>query len=222
MISDLEFVLSQVSKSRPGAPGEQRTWIRLPCLYQEVDRMTFEASMDTAVVVSVNSSPRHVFSKQPQSAILLVAGMGVEGDAHAGPTVQHVYDKRRDPDRPNLRQVHLIHAELFELLAQKGFVVGPGELGENITTRGIDLLHLPEGTVLTMGKATIRITGLRNPCSQIDRFQPGLMKHLIEDARSRRFLCGVMGTVESGGAVRPGDAICITLPQGEPIPLGVV
>ena len=178
--------------------------------------------MNMAVVVSVSSSPQHKFSKKQQSAIVLVAGMGVEGDAHAGPTVQHVYDQRRNPERPNLRQVHLIPAELFEFLAQKGFVVGPGELGENITTRGVDLLHLPEGTVLNLGNARIRITGLRSPCYQIDRFQPGLMEHLIEDAQNRRYLCGVMGTVESGGTVRPGDAISITLPQGEHHALGVV
>lgn len=184
--------------------------------------MTLEVRMNMAAVVSVNSGSSHQFSKMPQSEIELVAGMGVEGDAHAGPTVQHVYDKRRDPERPNLRQVHLIHAELFELLAEKGFVVGPGELGENITTRGVDLLHLPEGTILNLGNARIRITGLRSPCYQIDRFQPGLMEQLIEDAQNRRYLCGVMGTVESGGTVRPGDAISITLPQGELRPLGVV
>jgi MOSC domain-containing protein YiiM len=171
--------------------------------------------MDKAVVVSVNCSPQHGFSKSPQSAIRLVEGIGVEGDAHAGRTVQHLYNKARHPDRPNLCQVHLIHAELFEVLAEKGFSIGPGELGENITTRGIDLLHLPEGSVLTIGEAIIRITGLRSPCHQIDRFRPGLMNHLIEDARNRRFLSGVMGTVESSGTVRPGDAISITLPQGE-------
>jgi MOSC domain-containing protein YiiM len=178
--------------------------------------------MDKAVVVSVNSSPQHTFSKSPQSKIRLVEGIGVEGDAHAGRTVQHLYQKARHPERPNLCQVHLIHAELFEFLAQKGFRVGPGELGENITTRGIDLLHLPEGTVLTIEKAMIRITGLRGPCSQIDRFLPGLMSQLIEDAQNRRYLCGVMGTVEAGGTVRPGDAIAITLPQGAHHPLSPV
>jgi MOSC domain-containing protein YiiM len=178
--------------------------------------------MDKAVVVSVNCNPQHGFSKNPQSEILLVDGIGVEGDAHAGRTVQHLYNKARHPDRPNLCQVHLIHAELFEVLAAKGFSVNPGELGENITTRGIDLLHLPEGTVLTIGEALIRITGLRSPCSQIDRFRPGLMSHLIEDARNRRYLCGVMGTVESGGTVRPGDAISMTLPRGDHRRLPVV
>jgi MOSC domain-containing protein YiiM len=172
-----------------------------------------------AVVVSVNSSPQHEFSKSPHSEIRLVEGIGVEGDAHAGRTVQHLYQKARHPERPNLCQVHLIHAELFEVLAQKGFSVGPGDLGENITTRGIDLLHLPEGTILTIGEVMIRITGLRSPCYQIDRFRPGLMNHLIEDASNRRFLCGIMGTVESGGTVRPGDAISITLPQGDHHPL---
>src|ERR1035437_5848885 len=113
--------------------------------------------MDTAVVVSVNSGSSHQFSKRPQTSIELVAGMGVAGDAHAGQTLQHVYDEGRDPARPNLRQVHLIHAELFELLAEKGFAVGPGELGENITTRGIDLPHLPEGTILNLGNTLIRI-----------------------------------------------------------------
>jgi MOSC domain-containing protein YiiM len=178
--------------------------------------------MDKAIVVSVNSSPQHTFSKSPQREIRLVEGVGVEGDSHAGRTVQHLYPKAKHPDRPNLRQVHLIHAELFEALAKKGYRVSPGELGENITTRGIDLLHLPEGTLLTIGEAMIRITGLRSPCYQIDRFQPGLMSHLIEDARNRRFLCGVMGTVESGGTVRPGDAISITLPLGDHRPLKTV
>lgn len=178
--------------------------------------------MDKAIVVSVNSSSLHEFSKSQHSEIRLVEGIGVEGDAHAGRTVQHLHPKAKNPDRPNLRQIHLIHAELFEVLAQKGYSVGAGELGENITTRGIDLLHLPEGTVLTIGKAMIRITGLRSPCYQIDRFQPGLMSHLIEDARNRRYLCGVMGTVESGGMVRPGDAISVTLPQGDHHPLPAV
>jgi MOSC domain-containing protein YiiM len=175
--------------------------------------------MDSAVVISVNSSPQHTFSKSPQSAIRLVEGIGVEGDSHAGHTVQHLHPKAKHPDRPNLRQVHLIHAELFEVLAQKGFRVGPGDLGENITTRGIDLLYLPEGTVLKIGEAMIRLTGLRSPCYQIDGFQPGLMSHLIEDARNRRYLCGVMGTVESGGTVRPGDTIFTILPQGDHRPL---
>jgi MOSC domain-containing protein YiiM len=178
--------------------------------------------MNNAVVVSVNKNPQHGFSKNPQCEIRLVDGIGVEGDAHAGRTVQHLYNKARHPDRPNLCQVHLIHAELFEFLAEKGFSVDPGELGENITTRGIDLLHLPEGTALTIGEATIRITGLRSPCSQIDRFRPGLMNQLIEDARNRRYLCGVMSIVESGGTVRPGDAISVTLPPGEHRSLQVV
>jgi len=175
--------------------------------------------MGNAVVISVNSSTQHTFSKSPKSEIRLVKGIGVEGDAHAGQTVQHLHPKAKHPDRPNLRQVHLIHAELFEILAQKGFRVRPGELGENITTRGIDLLHLPEGTVFTIGEAIIRLTGLRSPCYQIDRFQPGLMNQLIEDAQKRLYLCGVMATVESGGTVRPGDTISINLPQGDHHPL---
>ncbi len=153
------------------------------------------------------ASERHAFSKQQRASVRLIEGVGVEGDAHAGATDQHLYTKRRHPDRPNVRQVHVMHAELFDALEVRGMHLEPGDLGENITTRGIDLLALSEGTVLTIGEARIRITGLRNPCSQIDRFRPGLQRELIADAKAKRFLCGVMSVVIAGGIVRPGDEI---------------
>ncbi len=144
----------------------------------------------------------------------LVAGLGVANDAHAGETVQHLSRVRRDPCQPNLRQVHLIHAELFDDLATKGFTIHGGELGENITTRGLDLLGLGQNTRLHIGSAVIRVTGLRNPCAQIEAFRPGLLKHMIvrraDGSLDRK--CGVMGVVEAGGVVSVGAAIEIEPP----------
>src|SRR5687768_9128438 len=135
---------------------------------------------ETPVVEAVSRSSRHGFSKQAQLYIRLVANHGVEGDAHAGVTVKHRSRVARDPNQPNLRQVHLMHAELHEELRAAGFSVGAGELGENITTRGLDILALPRGARLRVGReAVIEVTGLRNPCVQIDRFQSGLMKAML-------------------------------------------
>ena len=136
------------------------------------------------IVVAVCRSPSHDFSKPVEDAIELVEGLGVKGDSHFGATVQHVVRVREDPTKPNLRQVHLMHCELFEELKASGFSVAPGEIGENITTRGIDLLGLPDGTLLHIGKAAVvRVTGLRNPCKQLDRFQTGLMSALLAAMR---------------------------------------
>ncbi|SDD29763.1 MOSC domain-containing protein YiiM [Cupriavidus sp. YR651] len=165
-------------------------------------------------VVAVSRSPAHGFSKPREDAIRLLAGLGVEGDAHAGVTVQHRSRVAVDPTQPNLRQVHLIHAELHAALAEAGFDVGYGELGENITTQGIDLLRLPTGTRLHIGTAEIEITGLRNPCVQIDQFRKGLLRQLVYrdalEALVRK--AGVMGVVLAGGMVRPGDVIETVLP----------
>jgi MOSC domain-containing protein YiiM len=170
-----------------------------------------------AKIIAVSCSPRHGFSKRNQMSIRLVKGLGIDGDAHRGETVKHRYDAAKDPSRPNLRQVHLIHAELFDELREAGFRVSAGELGENVTTRGIDLLALPRGTRLQLGDAAaIEVTGLRNPCVQIDRFQKGLMKALLgRDAEGHLVRkAGVMAVVLEGGDVRPGDPIGIDLPQG--------
>lgn len=166
-------------------------------------------------VIAVARDGTHRFSKTPRPQITLLTGLGVQGDAHAGVAVQHRSRVRADPTQPNLRQVHLIHAELFEQVAADGFRVQPAELGENITTRGLDLLALPRGTRLTFPSgAAVEVTGLRNPCAQIDAFQPGLMRRLIgtADAGAPVFLAGVMGIVLEGGEVTPGDAIRVTLP----------
>lgn len=173
-------------------------------------------------VIAVSSSAHHGFSKDNQSTIKLIAGRGVKGDAHCGETVQHRSRVARDPNQPNLRQVHLIHCELFDELQSLGFTLCPGDLGENITTRGIDLLGLPTGTILTFaGAAVIRITGLRNPCAQIDRFRQGLLAGVtgIDTQGNRVRKAGVMATVTRGGDVQPGDLIGIELPPGPPIPL---
>jgi MOSC domain-containing protein YiiM len=165
-------------------------------------------------VVGVQISGKHAFSKLPQDAIRLIENFGVEGDAHAGATDQHLYHIRRFGQHPNLRQVHLIQAELLDEVAGKGHAVCAGELGENISTRHVDLLGLPTGTRLRLGsEALIELTGLRNPCHQIEDFQPGLLKHLVEKKPTglvRR--AGVMSVVLQGGDVRPGDAIEIELP----------
>lgn len=171
--------------------------------------------MAQPVVVAVARDGEHRFSKQAVDAVRLLAGLGVEGDAHAGVTVQHRSRVARDPSQPNLRQVHLIHAELLDEVDEDGFTVPPGAMGENITTRGLDLLGLSAGTVLGLGdEAVIEITGLRNPCSQIDAYEPGLLKRMVgRDAEGnvvRR--AGVMAVVRSGGVVRPGDPIRVTAP----------
>ncbi len=154
-------------------------------------------------------------SKPVQDRIVLVKGVGVEGDAHAGVTVKHRSRVRQDPSQPNLRQVHLIHAELFDELREKGFVITPGMMGENITTRGIDLLALPRGTRLRIGGAALEVTGLRNPCTQLDGLQPGLMNAVL-DRESNGVLvrkAGIMSVVLEGGEVRSGDSIRIELPS---------
>lgn len=161
-------------------------------------------------VDAVHRSGSHSFSKFAEEAITLVAGLGVAGDAHAGATVKHRSRVRRDPSQPNLRQVHLIHAELFDELMAAGFAVWPGDLGENVTTRGIDLLGLSTGARLRLGAAAVvEITGLRNPCAQIDKFQPGLMAAVLDRTADGQLVrkSGVMGVVLQGGAVQPGDPI---------------
>ena len=165
-------------------------------------------------VLSVSSSPNHGFSKRSAQEIHLLAGLGVEGDAHCGHTVKHRSRVARDPGQPNLRQVHLIHSELLDELAGKGFAVMPGRLGENITTRGIDLLALPAGAELCIGaSAVVRITGLRNPCSQIEGFQPHLLAAVLERKGGRVIRkAGVMGVVTETGVVRAGDHIRVRLP----------
>jgi hypothetical protein len=168
-------------------------------------------------VIAVSRNGHYSFSKPNAPLIRLIAGLGVEGDVHAGVTVKHRSRVAKDPTVPNLRQVHLIHAELFDELAGRGFPVAPGEIGENITTRGLDLLALPRGTLLRLGaEATVRITGLRNPCVQLDRFQPGLTAAVLDrDAEGRLIRkAGIMAVVEKGGEVRPGDAIEAMLPEG--------
>lgn len=170
-------------------------------------------------VIAVHASDVHGFSKFAEPSIRLLVGLGVEGDAHAGRTVQHRSRVARNAGAPNLRQVHLLHAELFDELIEAGFAVFPGDLGENITTRGIELLGLPTGTRLRLGaEAVIELTGLRNPCSQIDRFQKGLMAAtLARDAGGGLVRkAGVMAIVITGGEVRASDAIHIELPAGEP------
>lgn len=170
-----------------------------------------------AQVVNVSTSPTHSFSKPLAKKIVLTAGLGVNGDAHSGVTVQHRSRVARDPSQPNLRQVHLIHCELFEELAAKGFDVSPGVLGENITTQNIDLLALPTDTELHIGSsAIVRITGLRNPCNQLNQFQPGLMAAVLDKAPDGTLIrkAGIMGVVLLSGDVVPGDTIVVKLPPG--------
>lgn len=179
-------------------------------------------SSEQPVVVSVNLAAKHRFSKAPAESIEFIAGLGVEGDAHAGATVMHRSRRRWNPSLPNLRQVHLMHAELFDQLAEHGYSVAPGQLGENVTTRGLDLLGLPTGTRLTLGlEAEIEITGLRNPCVQIDRFSPGLLKEVLDKDAAGNLIrkAGVMAIVLQGGTVRPGDQIHLKHPAEPHRPL---
>lgn len=181
--------------------------------------------MTIGVVETVSLSGEHHFSKERCGEIVLLAGLGVEGDAHLGVTVQHRSRVAKDPSQPNLRQVHLIHAELLDELKHKGFSVAPADMGENLTTRGVDLLALPQGARLHIGEqAVIEVTGLRNPCKQINDFQPGLMQAVLDyDANGQLIRkAGVMAIVIEGGVVRPGDAIRVALPDEPHQPLAPV
>jgi MOSC domain-containing protein YiiM len=170
----------------------------------------------TAHVVAVSLRGGHHFSKTPSLSIRLLTGLGVAGDAHIGKTVKHRSRIRKDPAQPNLRQVHLMHAELFDELRAKGFAVQPGDLGENVTTSGIDLLALPTGTRLHLGAtAMVEVTGLRNPCAQIDGFQKGLMAATLDKDADGNLIrkAGVMSIVLADGEVRPGDTVRVELPD---------
>ena len=183
------------------------------------------SSIRNAVVAAVSRSPRHVFSKPTNLSIRLLAGLGVDGDAHCGTTVKHRSRVARDPTQPNLRQVHLLHAELFEELRTRGYTVMAGDLGENVTTRGIDLLALPTGTRLHLGReAVVEVTGLRNPCSQLDKFQHGLMAAVLDRDSSGALTrkAGIMSTVLAGGDVRPGDSVIVERPPLPYVPLAPV
>lgn len=192
-------------------------------------------------VVAVSRDETHRFSKVPVDSITLLAGLGVVGDAHAGTLVQHRSRVRRDPNQPNLRQVHLIHEELFDEARAMGHDLAPGDLGENVLTSGVDLLGLPTGTLLDLGGPVVRLTGLRNPCAQINTFRPGLLKVVLSRSDGtpmeapapptgspgsaaapvvRR--AGVMAVVELGGVVRPGHGITVTLPEEPHAPLAPV
>ncbi|MFD4674300.1 MOSC domain-containing protein [Lentzea sp. NPDC058450] len=167
------------------------------------------------VVTAVCRNEEYTFTKPQRECITLLAGLGVEGDVHQGVTVKHRSRVAQDPTQPNLRQVHLMHAELFDELREKGFAVEPGQIGENVTTRGIDLLGLPTGTVLRLGsEAVVEVTGLRNPCLQIDGFSKGLLKEVVgrDDAGELVRRAGIMSVVLVGGVVRPGDEIRVELP----------
>jgi MOSC domain-containing protein YiiM len=177
--------------------------------------------MDGAVV-AVSASPAHTMAKAPQPAVRLLAGLGVEGDAHLGTTVKHRSRVRRDPTQPNLRQVHLIHAELHDELRALGFSLTAGQMGENITTRGIDLLGLPTGARLRLGpEAVVMVTGLRNPCTQLDGIRPGLLKAVLDHDEHGGLVrkAGIMAVVLHGGEVRPGDTVRVGLPPSPHQPL---
>ncbi|MEV7413874.1 MOSC domain-containing protein [Streptomyces sp. NPDC089919] len=173
-------------------------------------------------VAAVSSNGAYSFTKPNRESITLLAGLGVEGDVHAGVTVKHRSRVAQDPTQPNLRQVHLIHEELFDEVARAGFEVRAGQLGENVTTTGIDLLALSAGTLLRLGEqAVVEVTGLRNPCLQIDHFQDGLLKQVVGRDESGAVVrkAGVMGVVRQGGTIRPGDGIEVEAPAGPHVPL---
>jgi MOSC domain-containing protein YiiM len=176
----------------------------------------------SGVVTAVSKSGTHTMRKPNQEVVRLLTGLGVEGDAHLGVTVKHRSRVARDPSQPNLRQVHLVHSELHDELKSSGFSVEPGQMGENVTTRGVDLLGLPTGTRLHLGPtAIVEITGLRNPCAQLDGIQKGLMAaNLDRDADGNLIRkAGIMGIVLTDGEVRPGDVIAVELPPEPHQPL---
>lgn len=186
--------------------------------------MNAEGTLESVngAVTAVGLSPKHTFGKPNAECVRLLVGLGVEGDAHMGEKVKHRSRVRQDPTQPNLRQVHLIHAELHDELNDAGFDVSAGEMGENVTTRGIDLLSLPAGARLHLGDdAVVEVTGLRNPCRQLDGLRPGLMEAVLDRDKEGNLVrkAGVMGVVLSGGEVRPGDTIRVELPPKPHRPL---
>jgi MOSC domain-containing protein YiiM len=181
--------------------------------------------MTTPYIQALARDGAHRFSKQPVESLKLLTGLGVEGDAHAGVTVKHRSRVARDPSQPNLRQLHLLHAEIFEELVPQGFTLKPGDIGENVTTHGLDLLTLGTGTRLCLGtEAVVEITGLRNPCAQLDHFQAGLMAAMLgrDEAGGLIRKSGVMAIVLQGGVLRAGDPIIILPPAGLHRPLQAV
>jgi len=191
------------------------------CNEEEIDRpRERELPVLRGSVVAVAIDAKHRFSKTSRLSIIVTMGHGVEGDAHNGQFVRHRYLARRNPRAPNLRQVHLIPSELFDTLRNAGFDVGPGDLGENITTAGLDLETLPLSTELRIGtSAKIRLTGLRTPCILIDRFRYGLKSRLLAEMPNPSFRAGVMAVVCEGGEISPGDPICAILPEPPHLPL---
>lgn len=182
-------------------------------------RRSFVKGLGTVAgsVEAVARSDGHRFSKSTAESITLIAGLGVDGDAHVGVNVKHRSRVRADPTQPNLRQVHLVHRELFDEMAALGFEVRPGDIGENITTKGIDLLRLPRGTRLRLGRdAVVEVTGLRNPCAQLDAFEAGLMRAMLDRNEDGQLVrkAGVMAIVCTSGTVTPGDQVAIELPKG--------
>lgn len=175
-----------------------------------------------AIVTAVGRNVLHSPDEPNRVSIRLLGGLGVEGDAHLGKTVKHRSRVAQDPTQPNLRQVHLIHAELHDELQDAGFAIFAGQMGENITTRGVKLLELPTGTRLHIGdRAVVKLTGLRNPCAQLDRLQPGLMKAVLARDKHGNLVrkAGVMAVVDAGGVVRLGDKVCVVLPPEPHRPL---
>jgi MOSC domain-containing protein YiiM len=178
-----------------------------------------------AKVIAVSANAHYDFSKPQTDHITLLAGLGVLGDVHCGVTVKHRSRVAKDPSQPNLRQVHLMHTELFNELGTQGFNIRPGQLGENITTQGLDVLGLPTGTLLHFEQgAVVRVTGLRNPCGQLDNFAPGLKAATLGRRSDGQIIrkAGVMSVVLTGGRVQAGDSIAVVLPDGEHAPLQCV
>lgn len=172
--------------------------------------------MNKGIVIAVSKSPSHTLIKRNEKNIKILKGLGVEGDAHMGTTVKHRSRVAKDPNQPNLRQVHLIHSELHSELANKNLVVQAGEMGENITTSGIDLLSLPKNTILSIGETSkIRVTGLRNPCSQLNRIQEGLLNAVLDKDSDGNIIrkAGIMGVVLESGTIKVGDHIHIEFPE---------
>ena len=173
-------------------------------------------------VQAVCLSAGHSTSKLPAAFIHLLAGLGVRGDAHLGATVQHRSRVAQDPTQPNLRQLHLMMGELLDELQLRGFAVVPGQMGENVVTRGLDLLALPRGTRLMVGeRAVAEVTGLRNPCAQLDGLHPGLMAAVLDRDPAGRLIrrAGIMAVIVTGGEVRPGDSVLADLPALPYLPL---
>lgn len=164
-------------------------------------------------VIAVCCNPEPGLPKPVVDTVHLIENWGVEGDYHAGPLVRHRYLAKKDPTKPNMRQVLLMDAVVFADLAQNDIHIGPGMMGENITIEGLAVMQLAVGTRLAIGSAVVEVTERRSPCYQLNGIDPRLLKAVVTKQDGQAiFKAGIMTRILQGGWVRAGDLVKVLSP----------